>query len=546
MAGNKILDVGAPISEAYQKALGLIQEPAHLVEESIRRVGVKVPMADFMSSMAKHAGTLTKAEYDSQRLAGNIKDFEYKMVPDNKTSYGELAGKFIPTPAYNQVFEAARINNVIEGAAIKDTLRTMTKYWKSLMTVWNPASHMRQMFSNLIALETYLQPANKGASLLGLSGATKHLPEASNMMWKAIKDDNVHKTLKEAEESGLFVGGFKNQVGALETLAPNSGNAVLKGVKKADDLAGTWWQYNDNLARLTSYLHYRELGKTPEEAVALTHKVFFNYGDVPPVVKSLDAFATPFLTYSYNASKLFFKTMLDNPKAITKWYKLERAVSSVDPRNSGFDPNQVRDYLSNNVPIYVDKNGKQKTINPTYLYPWGGVTQRNPLGLLTGTNANLPLGINLNPFISEPIQQLANKDFFFQSEIVPDKKGNVFFTPQGLKRDINMALPQVGRTLLPGGKLNTAITTGLGGKAKETGSREPSVVDALLSDVVGIKTDTLDLAKEKQTVRKQQDYEIQNLQAEISRIRKSDASPADKQKQIDKIREKIQSIRQRR
>lgn len=519
------------ISEDFQQAMGLIEDPAVLVEQAIERVGVKIPTANLYKAIQANEKVLDFRQFKKFEAAGDIKASQFTRVPADKKRYGTLANKFIKKSVWENVVGANDLSKAVASGPVKNMYRSFLQAWKAGVTIFNPATQSRQFMSNIVFLDMKI-----GRGPVPGSNIAKPMVKAATQFVDMAKG-KAGREVVEAEKAGLFVGMFGSEdFGAIRALEKAGQSAPTRAVGKASKVAGNVWNNVDNYFRMAAYNYYRDVKKfTPAKAVAQAHKAYFNYSDVPQVVKAARDYI-PFITFGYKSTGLFAETIYKNPSRIMQWYRMENAVSKLDPKNASVDPGDVRDFMQDQVPLYVDENGRQKRLNMEYIYPWGSLTSSNPLGV-----------ISMSPFFKEPLFQALNYDPFFKQPIarssVPSQA--VAERAQHAARSFapGIARPFIpGTAAVPGGKISEAVQ----GRPDVSG-REFGVGEAVLSDIFGVKTSTIDLRREKKITSAQKKRAISKIQSEIRNVRTSKRlKPEEKTKQINKLREQLKKLRARR
>lgn len=432
---------------------------------------------------------------------------QFKPTGDGK--WGPLEGMYVPKDVYGEV--AYALKNQPPGV-----WQQSVGVWKSLKTVWNPASWSRNAMSNLL--------------LMDINGIP--LPQAMRYSFEAANEMKTKgKWFEEARrETNLLLGTFmRNELGKTmqrtgsETLLGKAGDAF----KGATEKLGKWYNAVETNGKLATYMYARRsLGKSVKEAEAFANQVLFDYSKVPPIIEKLrNTGLVPFATFPYKASQSVSRQLYENPTRITKYY---RAIEMADDKDQ---KRLMPDYQRTSLPIDkalqalgIDRttrivNGKeqkvQNRLDLKYILPFE-----------SGTDVGLSPAIGI-------IKGLAGNRDFLDRDIV--RKG-MEGTPQAWKARANFLYQSLAPSLappIPGGvseggytwqKLSNAAT----GRVDAKG-RQYDLGEAVAHGVLGLKNSPVNIEETYRNKVLNLSNDMKSTISEIGRTRR-DRSLSDEQR----------------
>ena len=324
--------------------------------------------------------------------------------------------------------------------------------WKTGKVAWNPATLMRNVWSNFIL-----------ADLAGVSPAEVFRIGARKSYF------NQDEWYQEARRAGLFGGEYlKTEVGELLGVPGDTSRHAFQ--QAADGLTSVAGKFNplkgaerfhnasEQFFKLAVFKHARQrLNLDVTQAADYARKYIFDYGDVPEWIKigRQSMFGAPFITFSYKAMPRVFEGMLaaGDPKKAWRFWKyplIMGAVSEEAARNLGYvhednrgplatfarvvagglgfgDPFKFREKM----PSYVGANqvllrwkdvfDRPQALDMTWISPWGDIGEwgKGNLGRNLG-RMGIPFPRFLepsNPFLHFGAAALTGRDPFTGFEL---------------------------------------------------------------------------------------------------------------------------------
>ena len=437
----------------------------------------------------------------------NPENFVYAPDVIKNSKMGQAFGKIlIPKEVADYLTELATTKD-------RTLFDKVYDFWKKGKTIYNPAYHVRNNISNQILSDMSTGEGVVG-SAVGAAQSAGELAGKGDQTFVQVATDigligrkNFGEMYGKTLETAGLESGAKKTIGT----ALSSVDKGLTGFQNKSEEAAklnvfkSWINKFAQEAKVT----VQEALQDPEilnKAKAKAEEAIFSPYNISSKERGLvKRLGIPFYSFARQSIPFIGKTYLDNPGRITKYEKYKTAVEGLTPEDSG----QAKpEWADNAVRLPVkDKEGKNYSFDPSYIYPFGNLGE--------GQGGRLPLGLSLSPFITEYAQQAANKDFYFDQPIaksnVPEKA-----TKQRVEHAIRTFAPQLYSTLgipatgLPeaSGKLYGAAT----GKPDFAG-RTRSPVSAIL-DAFGFKNSVLRPEEQASFDAKDKRDKIKSIQSE--------------------------------
>ena len=536
-----------------RQKMGEIDEARFAIAKTLHGMIRDVEVGRFLGWLSRTQAKPTEAQLPagasivdaSESLLRAFKPGEWVKVPETTIAgtavkkYGELAGKYVEGPVWNEVRQAlhtAQGFGKVYGAILNA--------WKLSKTALSPTVHMNNIMSNFVMADWHdvtaghvakamriLMGAYDPSSIEGAIGAASKAVKAVTGM---ADQDAAREIVKRYTDSGAELGSFvvnevmKSQVDPLLTAMeaelkadPNSTAAqvgvmsalqllrqreVGAAAKAASGAGGVrhviregqnlidLYQSEDAVFRLASWLKAKEEGKSDIEAGRIARRSFMDYNINAPWVQAARKSVLPFVSYTYRAAPMLAEIAMNKPHKLLKLMAVAGAINALGTllAGGGADDDKVRKLLPKEktggvwgmVPKLIrmpwnDDNGSPVFLDIRRWIPMGDVFD------LGQGHAALPIPPSLMP--GGPLalagELLANKSQFTGKPIVleTDTAGQ----KAGKVADFvyKWATPNV--LGLPGSYATTGVFDAAKGRTDAFG-RERSVSQAIASSV-GVK-----------------------------------------------------------
>ena len=381
------------IPEDIREAMGEILEAGYPTAKALVQLKQAVEKAKFFKEVAGKWGKI--AEDITPDIAGGL-----KQLPEAKT-LGELSGKFVPTPIFDDIQELTR--KLPEG--IEKGFKTAVATFKFSKVILNPATHIRNVISNFILND-----------FAGLS------PARLDIYAKAGKELLTKgKMYKEAKQAGLAMDTFASQELKAMLRGPDVG--VLGATKNAMNKIADIYQKEEEFAKMAQYIFQRGKGLSPDDAVKAAEVATFNYAQVTPFIRKVreSAFGIPFITFTYKATPQVLKTIVTKPGKVSKIGKIKNAIENQSDikelkEERAVEPQWIKDGFYIKLPI-KDKHGRSSYIDLTYILPFGDLVAGNyferAISRETGLPESVPSAVASKLAFVNIIRSIwKNQDFF--------------------------------------------------------------------------------------------------------------------------------------
>ena len=359
---KKRTDMPQDVREAY----GEILEAGYPTSKGLLQLNQAVEKGKMFRQVSEMPNLVTADE--AQGLAkGWIK---MPVTP----KLGSMSGKYAD-PAV-----AEDLNSLIrEKSEVEKGYKKMLGMWKYGKVVLSPATHARNMFTNMFWLD--------------VSG-TGPLTQAK-LFPQAIREMRLNGPIyQQAKNLGLvgteMVGEdvIKLQQNYLMGGAPNTPmNLVKKALhygKEAARKMGDTYQSEEQLFKMVKFMDNMKKGLPAKEAALDAEQWIFNYGKISPAVKFARETAIPFATYFAKAIPQLGKAAVQNPLGVYKYMSFFNALDNVGAQHAGISDKAhkaIKDQYDVTLVPWKRGDKKVQTLDLKFLTPWGEAATLSNSGL---------------------------------------------------------------------------------------------------------------------------------------------------------------------
>ncbi len=486
---------------AVREEAGLITDPAYAVSKTIGDLTHDIETAKAFRRLAQNPEWVSVTEKSG-----------FKWVPGQteamKRKYGDLAGKWIRKDIFDEVNVITETRNEVQ--RVYDRLIGMWKFGK---TALNPATHGRNIFSNVILADF------GGLSPLRVdiyAKAAKEYFKKGRFYKEALEDGLLGSDWFGAEVKSLTSGILKpGQKRSMFDIAWDMAGRtpVAKVVKKAGDL----YQAEEHFFKLSLYIQQRGLGASRAEATAHAHKYLFDYNDLAPALRKLRRapWGGPFLSFTAKALPIVAETAVKHPFKVGKYFLMFNAMNEYGKSMIGMDD---REYAKMKASLHTwrrrgwqvllpfrDKAGKRVLWVLTYNVPWGDIAKQGTFIPVAVLGAVVERFFGGNPFARVPIEILANKDFFRDKQLftreldvgIPGKFAGIPIPTAVGGQATEAIVRHAARQFAPGIAIAAPpVAETLMGKPRPSGEVPDPLVE-ILNRLMGIKFVSIDVERGK-------------------------------------------------
>ena len=428
----------------------------------------------------------------------------WKQLSSNK-KLGALSEAYVHPEIFTDLQQTIRVMETPE-----KVWRRSLGYWKFGKVILSPKTHSRNLMSNSILAHLGGMPMYEQPIYLTKAARAMRTKDA---YWKqSMEEGLLGTTWAEHELSSLFSEAESQIKGIKAESIPEKLGRIGVVWEKSKDLANKaakTYQAEEEWFKLAKFIHNIERKKmSPKLASADAEKWLFNYGKVTKFQEGYRSkwYGAPFATFTFKALPRIAEAAVKTPHRFllpfAMVYGLEQAAMSYfgDTSEQAKAKKEIRPEYMKGSPLGIpnfarvpvsDEYGREHYLNLTYILPWGDIGESGSFAGIPG--ALQPLS---QPFPKELWQQAANRDTFFDRQIVPDEELAGKSTWDQIKTQAKLRGKHLGQTLAPTPVLDVIKgVQSLQGKPDYRGRiRKPVVVtaDALL----GVKMYPVDYAEQ--------------------------------------------------
>jgi hypothetical protein len=240
--------------------------------------------------------------------------------------------------------------------------------WKMNKTILRPAAHFRNMYSNIILNDWGGLPFWRGDIYAGAASQLFKKGPLAKEFWNLAGETRF--TMAETFNPFRYA--------RYEDKPWNMAYRVYESMASPAKTAYAW---EEQWAKLSKYMHNRELGMGKAEAAADAVKWTFNYQEVTPAIARLRTawWGSPFATWTSKAIPLTVETAVKHPLRFGKWLALGYHLNSYALNQIGMSEEEWKgmkkampDYVSKSLMLmlpYRGNEGELKMLNLTWMIP---------------------------------------------------------------------------------------------------------------------------------------------------------------------------------
>jgi hypothetical protein len=290
-----------------------------------------------------------------------VKVPETKIKKSPAKKYGALAGKYVRAEIFQDINQTVALQ---KNTIWKDILLS----FKKNKTARNPVVHFNNVMSNIVLMDmadvrfsdlyhALREITNKGdlyreAKAHGALGVSFAQMELKNDTMKRLLDE-IHDVVG-APQPGvsdvvLAMEGLplRKQIAFMTKIADTLWHGVdirgrKVGLKQFDEKMLNYYQHEDEVFRLATYIRRRNEGMDPNEAGIQARDQFLNYDINAPWINALRASVMPFLSYTYRAVPIVAKSIMSRPWKLAKYFTLAYGANAVAYALTGGDEEEER------------------------------------------------------------------------------------------------------------------------------------------------------------------------------------------------------------
>jgi len=490
----------ASLGKQVREQMGLIGEATYPLAKRLYQLIHDVYTAQAFNKIAEIKGVLGR-----EGMKGYIK------LPESKR-LGKLSGKWVEENLAREIEEIVKTGE----NPISKLLVDLNSIWKSLKVPYNPATVMRNIYSNLVLLWMGDVPVYNPRVVV--PGALEYL-----------KKGKIYRLLRGR---GLYGGTYTAQElnalrRSLET-AENPTKGILEWAVNTFHTPGRIYGAVEDVFKTIAAKHALSKGASPEQAINFANKWLFDYGKTSRVVEAGRRSFFPFFTFQAKILPRAIEFAVRKPEklllflgaigAYNNFSRLQLGIT--EEEEEAQKPAWLKERGTTTILLPErDQYGQLQFLDLSYIIPWGAWLQAKegvPQALMPGGIAT----ILYNAY--------AGYDPYRGEEIEPEEKAK--YIASGL-------MP----SLVPGGYSFRKLESAIAQRPDYYGRVRP--LETTLLDVLGgIKIQPGGIIETRRQIFDIED-QMQKLKNSLSVIEKHPGiSPEEKEKQRQTILNRLKEL----
>lgn len=483
------------IPEDIRMAMGEIKQAGYPTTKGLTQLGQAVERARFFKEV-------------SQRYAKTEPFKNWQQLPTTK-ALGELGGKYVSPVIYGDIQQMIRVASKGERA-----YRTGIGLWKWAKVIANPATHLRNMYSNVILADLGgLSPLRVDIWAEALSDLAhrgryyKELKKNSNILYETFYGREIGDMLKALEKSD-GTNMFMKMRNTMKFITQKTGNV---------------YQAEEQWSKMALYIFYRKKGWEALKAAKEAEKWLFNYREVPYFIDvlrgsriggglgALASGAYPFITFSYKVTPRLIEKAWKNTPQLTKWMKMYRGIEQfADEETLEKQKELLPDYMREGMYLrlpFQDEAGREQYLDLNFILPWGDIGE---VGRTIEPN---------HPFWAMLYSLILNKSGLGYDIVKPGsteqeaREAITDYIYKAMMPSLSPEIPGVTR----GGYSYDRLASAFRGEMDYM-EKARSVKSAIWSSIAGIKTIPIDIEEAKERKESETDRKIRDVQSRIRNL----------------------------
>lgn len=328
-------------TKAERENMGEILDARYNIAKTFQVISRDIAMGKFFQDVSKNdqwfarelpPGETALTSQQAKRLS-NLSKLDWVHVPDTSIAgsagtkqWGALAGGYVRSEIWRDLTELDKMHN-------QNIWHKVLTQWKLNKTARSPVVHMNNVMSNIMFMD--LADVRMTDLVSGI---------------KSYYENDEHR--RSAEEHGAFEGSFASEELRKQVMEPilnelmqQNAKASVKieenavtmwkllgkawsAYKKADNAMVGFYQVEDELFRMATYMRRLSLGDSPQEAARMAREQFLDYDIRAPWINAARRSVLPFISYTYRAVPVLAKAIAERPWKVAKYVTLAHLATA--------------------------------------------------------------------------------------------------------------------------------------------------------------------------------------------------------------------------
>ena len=395
-----------------------IHYPPFLVARSIIETRHNGEIVGLFSWAAKKWGQEAPPRMGAGELATWAKENGLAKLPESAGLH-DLRGMYVPKAIAEDLTELIRA----PGTAMQ-FYRTYITAWKAAKTIWNPATHGRNVMGN--PFFTYLGKAAIW-NPLNILKYVKGTIEVIKWQATGTASPDIQQLLEGGQIGNEFFGAELKQ---LDTYVAQGDDLTrldqaIGSLKALHNLVGRIYAAEDQVFKLGAYKVYRARGMTETEAAAEVDTWMPNYARTCKVtrwLRSTPIAGAPFISFFDQCIRIGLRAARKHPLRLASIIAMPGILTYITTLLLGMSDEERelvdkdRSYFEPLIP-FRDKNGRVLTIDLRYIIPLANDLAPE----MRGEGVRIPW-IFSGPLFEFTLEQLTGKERFTGRTFIPQGK----------------------------------------------------------------------------------------------------------------------------
>ena len=460
----KNVKIEAPISAEWRQKYE-IHDPRYLLAASITEARHDAEMVQLFNMVAQRWGQeAPKGSAESEANAW-AKENGLVQLPQSGRLHN-LAGIYVPKTIANDLTEMTRLPNMAERA-----YNAYLSAWKSSKTLWNPATHARNIYGNVMVF-SYLADC----SALNPLNAKYYRQAAKSLVSK----DAAYLVLLENGALGAeYYGGEIQRIEQVLKGAEDSKiGQVLAGIKVVQKTLGQTYAVEDQIFKMAAYHKYIKQGMSPDVAAEEVNKWFPNYERIGKITRWLrkSPVGAPFISFVDQSVRIAGRGVAARPLRVATLASLPGILNCMSALAIGLSPDEKelidkeRNYFEPLVP-WRDEKGRTQVLDLRYIVPLANdiIPEERRGGIMVPW-------IFSGPAATAAIEQFTGKERFTGREFIRE---DMTFKERAAARMRTIALAAVPQPSFAYWGTKRIV-------GSITGDRDEHVANAVIGSIIGL------------------------------------------------------------
>ncbi len=462
------IKIEAPLSKEWRDKYE-VHNPVYLLAQSIIETRHDAEIVQLFNDAAQEWGQEAPEGLSDTEAGAWAEENALVQLPGGG-QYHALAGIYVPATIAKDLLDMTRVPNTAEQA-----YNAYLSAWKSSKTLWNPATHARNIYGNVLVFSFLAR-----VSALNPLNAKYYRQAATSLR---VKDEAFLAMLENGAIGGEYYGGeiqrFEQELKGAED---SKIGQVLAGIKVTQRTLGQTYAVEDQIFKMAAYHKYLAEGMDAETAAEEVNKWFPNYERTGKITRWLrkSPIGAPFISFVDQSVRIARRGIADRPLRIMALVSMPGILNYLGAIAVGLNPDEKelidkeRGYFEPIVPWRDDK-GRIQVIDLRYILPLAN----DIIPETRGSGLQVPWILS-GPAATVAIEQFSGVQRFTGREFIREGMSPMEQVGARAKTIALAALPHPSVAYWGTKRIITSIT----------GDRDEHVANAIVGSILGLNVRT--------------------------------------------------------